>query len=154
LRCVDKNMRYSKVVDGSPRFLPAAFLALGTSNVAVGDAVTKVKPADSKPFIGTWSMAFPAGAGVIANRPDVACDNPAVINAGSNDMIFIRTPKGDAGNWAIKSIGGRNVRRRDNGFDQTLVADRIDADHFLPGGKDASVIKTDWTRAKQWTRCK
>ena len=147
-------MHTSKVVDRSKRFLLTAALAFGVSAGAVGGAVAEVKPADPKPFIGAWSIAFPEGAGVIVNKPDVAWDNPAVISAGPNDMISIRTPKGDAENWAVKSFGGRNPLWRDDGFDQTLVADWIDADRFLLAGKDASGIKTDWTRAKQWTHCK
>ena len=147
-------MHYSKAVDGSRRFVLAAVLAVGFNATALGGAVADVKPADPKPFIGAWAIVFPEGAGVIVNKPDTTCDAPAIISAGPNGMISIRTPKGDAGNWAVKSFGGRNPLWRDDGVDQTLVADWIDGDRFLLAGKDASGIKTDWTRAKQWTRCK
>lgn len=128
-------MHYSKVVDGSKRFPLAVLLALGASTVAVGNAVTKVKPADSKPFIGAWSIALPEGAGVIVNKPDVGWDNPAVIKAGSNDMISIRTPKGDAGNWAVKSIGGRNALWRE------MVSTRLWAQIGLTPTVSCSVAK-------------
>jgi hypothetical protein len=141
-------MHYSKAVDGPRRFFLTALLAVGCSAIAVGSAVAGVKPADPKPFIGEWAIAFPEGAGVIVNKPDTTCDAPAIISAGPDGMISIRTPKGDAGNWAVKSFGGRNPLWRDDGVDQTLVADWIDGDRFLLAGKDASGIKTDWTRCK------
>lgn len=142
------------VVDSSKRLIPRAAVSLGASSDEVGDAVAAVKPADPKPLIGARSIAFLEDAGVIIKKPDLPCDNPSVISAGPNDMISNRIPKWDAVNWAVKPFGGRNPLRRDNGFDQTLIPDWIDADRFPFAGKDASGVKTDWIRAKQWTRWK
>ena len=75
-------MHYSKAVDGPRRFFLTALLAVGCSAIAVGSAVAGVKPADPKPFIGEWAIAFPEGAGVIVNKPDTTCDAPAIISAG------------------------------------------------------------------------
>lgn len=132
------------------RCFVAGLLAIAIS----GAASAGVKPGDPKPFLGQWMVAFPEGADVIVNKPVIACADPAVISAGPDGMISIRTPKGDAGNWAVKSFGGKNPLWRDDDIVQTLVAEWIDADKFLLAGKDASGAKTDWKNAKQLTRCK
>lgn len=139
-------MQHSKLFVGAAI---AGLMSLASVNVALAG----VKPGDPKPFHGNWAIAFPDGAGVIVNKPDTTCDAPAVISPGPNDMIAIKTPKGDAGNWAVKVFGGKNPWWRDDDIQQTLVAQWLNADAFLLAGKDTSGIKTDWDGAKQWTRC-
>ena len=92
-------MAHFKVVDASKRYFLGAAFAIGCSGIALGGAVAGVKPADLKPFIGEWAIAFPEGAGVIVNKPDATCDAPA------------------------KGFYGRNPLWRDDDVDQTLVAD-------------------------------
>ena len=123
------------MVNDSKRYFLGAVFAICCSGIALGGAVVGMKPADPKPFIGEWAIAFPEGAGVIVNKPDATCDAPAVISAAPNGMISIRKPKGDAGNWALKSFGGRNPLWRDDEVDQTLVADWIDSNRFLLASK-------------------
>ncbi len=142
-----------RLVAGLNRAGLAALTAGALLMLGLGATSAGVKPGDPKPFLGEWMMAFPESAGNIVNKPIISCDDLAVISAGPDGMISIRTPKGDAGNWAVKSFGKRNPLWRDDDIVQTLVAEWIDGDRFLLAGKDASGAKTDWSNAKQWTRC-
>lgn len=135
------------------KLFASAIIAGLLTLTSVTTVLADVKPGDPKPFHGTWTIAFPEGAGVIVNKPDTTCDAPAIITPGPNDMITIKTPKGGAGNWAVKSFGDKTPWWRDDDIQQTLVAKWINANAFLLAGKDASGIKTDWDGAKQWTRC-
>lgn len=114
-------------------------------------AAADVEPAEAAPFAGSWQIAFPDADGVIVNVPQVSCDAPAVITALDEDTLHARTPGGDMGNWDVKAFDGRFPWWREDG--QALVADWVREDAFLLAGKDASGIRTDWTNARQWTRC-
>ncbi|MEZ5936666.1 MAG: hypothetical protein R3C52_00430 [Hyphomonadaceae bacterium] len=116
--------------------------------IACADDVTD---ADAAPFIGAWMIAFPDDPGVIVNRPDATCENPAVIERVDEHRIHVRTPGGDMGEWDVKAFDGRNPWWRDDGM--TLVTEWRNDDAFLLAGKDFTGVRTDWKNAKQWTRC-
>ncbi|MBY9066386.1 hypothetical protein K1X12_05720 [Hyphomonas sp. WL0036] len=124
---------------------------LGLAALFALPALADVEPADAAPFVGRYQIAFPDGEDVIVNVPQVSCDNPAIIEAVDEDTIHVRTPGGDMGNWDVKAFDGRFPWWREDGA--TLVTDWVRDDAFLLAGKDASGIRSDWARAKQWTRC-
>lgn len=123
----------------------------GLAALLVLPAMADVEPADAAPFVGRYQIAFPDGEDVIVNVPQVACDDPAVIEAVDEDTIHVRTPGGDMGHWDVKAFDGRFPWWREDGA--TLVTDWVREDAFLLAGKDASGIRSDWANARQWTRC-
>lgn len=131
------------------------FCALTTSLMSL-TAGADVEPSPAAPFEGEWQIAFPDGEDVIVNVPDVSCDAPAIITATGETTISVVTPGGDTGEWDVKAFDGRfpwwQGDPNDPSF-QSLVADWVREDAFLLAGKDRTGIRTDWARAKQWTRC-
>ena len=115
-------------------------------------AAAQVTDASADPFAGRWMIAFPDTQGVIVNRPDATCENPAVIEKTGPHSMRVRTPGGDMGEWKVKAFGGRNPWWRDD--NQSVVAEWKTDDVFLLAGKDSSGIRSDWANARQWTRCK
>ena len=135
-----------------------ALAALTTPSALTEDAT----PSYSDPFIGKWQIAFPDEPGVIVNVPDATCEAPAVISASDTsenpNAVDISTPGGSWGEWHVRSFDGRFPwwqfdPEKNDYTDITFVADWTSEDTFLLAGKDSSGWRTDWTTAKEWTRC-
>ena len=125
--------------------------ALGALILIALPAAADVPSANAAPFVGEWQIAFPDAEGVIVNVPSASCDAPARIEAVGEASIHVTTPRGDMGEWEVKSFGGRFPWWQENS--ESLLADWISEDAFLLAGRDRTGIKADWDNARQWTRC-
>ena len=131
------------------RIAAAAVLALGLTS---GAAFAAAEPADPTPFVGNWAVAWPEDSGVIVNKPDATCEAPVVIEIIEGNRIRYRSPKGGEAEFEVMSFGGRFPWWTDQG--RNGVAEWIDFEETifllafteLTGG-------TDWSKAKQYTRC-
>ncbi len=125
----------------------AAFGLLGSA----ASAEPEKGPTDPAQFEGSWKIAFPDADGVIVNVPDATCENPAVIEIVGEHDIHVQIQDSDIGVWQVRYFGGKYPWWGDN--DTAIMTDWINEDAFLLVVKNPGEIMTDWSRAKQWTRC-
>ena len=110
------------------------------------------EPADPAEFVGNWAVAWPEGSGVIVNKPDATCEAPVVIEIIEGNRIRYRSPKGSEAEFEVMSFGGRYPWWTENGRNGVAEWTDWDGNIFLLAFTELTG-GTDWSKAKQYTRC-
>ena len=117
-----------------------------------GPARAGAVPADPAPFVGNWAVAWPETSGVVVNTPDATCAAPVVIEILEDNRIVYRSPSGAVAEFEVMSFAGRFPWWSDQG--RNGVAEWIDFEdnEFLLAFTELTG-GTDWSQAKQYSRC-
>lgn len=131
-----------------------AFIALMPAPRALEfprEGVPEIPNGVAAPFVGSWWLGFPEGAGAINGEPVADCAAAVQLHANGENRLVYRSASGIQTDFELMSFSGRTTWLPEWG--ESSIAVWLNEDEFLLYSVEITTGKARWDNPMVFRRC-